>query len=104
MAHPHKDYDPNGPIKQLREICLALPETIEKEAWGECTFRVAGKMFAMTDNNHQATAGLRCGVRRRRWFRKSWWARIQRVFSSRPTSVTRDGSVCGSMSKSIGTS
>ena len=52
MAHPHKDYDPNGPVKHLREICLALPETIEKEAWGECTFRVGGKMFAMTDNNH----------------------------------------------------
>ncbi len=52
MAHPHKDYDPNGPIKHLREICLALPETIEQEAWGECTFRVAKKMFAMTDNNH----------------------------------------------------
>ncbi|HYB92224.1 MAG TPA: MmcQ/YjbR family DNA-binding protein [Candidatus Binataceae bacterium] len=52
MAHPHKDYDPNGPIKRLREICLALPEATEKEAWGECTFRAGGKMFAMTDNNH----------------------------------------------------
>ncbi|MDO8434701.1 MAG: MmcQ/YjbR family DNA-binding protein [Candidatus Binatus sp.] len=55
MAHPHMDYDPNGPVKRLREICLALPETIEQEAWGECTFRVAGKMFAMTDNNHHGT-------------------------------------------------
>jgi predicted DNA-binding protein (MmcQ/YjbR family) len=37
----------------LREICLALPEVFEKEAWGECTFRVnGGSMFAMTDNNH----------------------------------------------------
>ncbi len=52
MAHPHKYYDPEGPIKRLREICLALPETTEKEAWGECTFRVGGKMFAMTDNDH----------------------------------------------------
>ena len=52
MAHPHKNYDPEGPIKRLREICLALPGTSEKEAWGECTFRVGGKMFAMTDNNH----------------------------------------------------
>jgi predicted DNA-binding protein (MmcQ/YjbR family) len=51
MAHPHKDYDPNGPIKRLREICLALPGAYEKEAWGECTFR-ASRMFAMTDNNH----------------------------------------------------
>jgi predicted DNA-binding protein (MmcQ/YjbR family) len=53
MAHPHKPYDPNGPIRRLREICLALPGAIEKEAWGECTFRVGrGKMFAMTDNDH----------------------------------------------------
>src|SRR5579863_1886477 len=52
MAHPHKDYDPEGPIKRLREICLAFPGAVEKEAWGECTFRASGKMFAMTDNNH----------------------------------------------------
>jgi hypothetical protein len=52
MAHPHKHIDPDGPIPHLREICLALPETEEKEAWGECTFRVGGKMFAMTDNDH----------------------------------------------------
>lgn len=52
MAHPHMHYDPEGPIKRLREICLALPQATEKEAWGECTFRVGGKMFAMTDNHH----------------------------------------------------
>lgn len=47
-------YDDSDPaIKRLREICLALPEVFEKEAWGECTFRVTGgSMFAMTDNNH----------------------------------------------------
>jgi len=47
-------YDDSNPlIERLREICLALPQAIEKEAWGECTFRVAGgTMFAMTDNNH----------------------------------------------------
>jgi hypothetical protein len=48
-------YDPEGPIKRLREICLALPEATEKEAWGECTFRVGGKMFAMTDNHHHGS-------------------------------------------------
>ncbi len=52
MAHPRKYDDSNPAIKRLREICLALPEATEKEAWGECTFRVGGKMFAMTDNNH----------------------------------------------------
>ncbi len=41
-----------NPIDRLREICLALPQATEKEAWGEATFRVGGKMFAMTDDNH----------------------------------------------------
>ena len=63
MAHPHMDYDPNGPIKRLREICLALPDTIEKEAWGECTFRAGGKMFAMTDNNHHESGHVAVWVK-----------------------------------------
>jgi len=41
-----------SPIDQLRKICLALPDTVEKEAWGEPTWRVRDKMFAMFDNNH----------------------------------------------------
>ncbi len=53
MAHPRMYDDSNPAIKRLREVCLALPEAFEKEAWGECTFRVTGgSMFAMTDNNH----------------------------------------------------
>jgi predicted DNA-binding protein (MmcQ/YjbR family) len=53
MAHPRMYDDSNALIKRLREVCLALPEAFEKEAWGECTFRVTGgSMFAMTDNNH----------------------------------------------------
>lgn len=52
MAHPRMYDDSNPAIKRLREICLTLPEATEKEAWGECTFRVGGKMFAMTDNDH----------------------------------------------------
>ena len=51
MAHPRKDWS-HPSIGKLREICLAMPEATEKEAWGECTFRVGGKMFAMTDNDH----------------------------------------------------
>jgi predicted DNA-binding protein (MmcQ/YjbR family) len=35
------------PIDQLRKICLALPEAEEKEAWGDPTFRVRDKIFAM---------------------------------------------------------
>ena len=63
MAHPHKDYDPDGPIKRLREICLSLPDATEKEAWGECTFRVGGKMFAMTDNNHHESGHVAVWVK-----------------------------------------
>src|ERR671926_493161 len=33
--------------KHLRAICLALPEVEEKEAWGDPTFRVRDKIFAM---------------------------------------------------------
>jgi hypothetical protein len=43
MAHPHMHYDPEGPIKRLREICLALPEATEKEAWGSAPFALAAR-------------------------------------------------------------
>lgn len=32
---------------RLRKICLAFPEAEEKEAWGDPTFRVRDKIFAM---------------------------------------------------------
>jgi len=35
------------PVGRLRTMCLALPETAEKEAWGDPTFRVRDKIFAM---------------------------------------------------------
>ena len=35
------------PIDRLRAICLALPGAAEKEAWGDPTFRVRDKIFAM---------------------------------------------------------
>ena len=34
-------------IDQLRAICLALPEAEERETWGDATFRVRDKIFAM---------------------------------------------------------
>jgi len=37
---------PNA-LGRLRQICLALPEAHEVEAWGEPTFRVRNKLFAM---------------------------------------------------------
>ncbi len=42
------------PLPKLRRIALALPEAHEVEAWGEPTFRVKNKLFAMyaADGNH----------------------------------------------------
>ena len=45
--HPTKIPPSRAAIDRLRSICLALPETSEVEAWGEPTFRVKGKIFAM---------------------------------------------------------
>jgi len=38
---------PRDALSRLRQICLALPEAHEVEAWGEPTFRVRNKLFAM---------------------------------------------------------
>lgn len=35
------------PIDALRKICFACPEATEQETWGNPTFRVRGKIFAM---------------------------------------------------------
>ena len=46
-----------SPLDRLRDLCLALPEAREVEAWGEPTFRVRNKIFAMyaaSDNHHGA--------------------------------------------------
>ena len=64
MAHPRMYDDSNPAIRRLREICLALPEVFEKEAWGECTFRVTGgSMFAMTDNDHHSSGHVAVWVK-----------------------------------------
>jgi predicted DNA-binding protein (MmcQ/YjbR family) len=36
-----------GSTTRLRRICLALPEAAEKETWGDPTFRVRDRIFAM---------------------------------------------------------
>ena len=41
--------------ERVRHICLALPETFEQLAWGEPTFRVKKRIFAMfarADTHH----------------------------------------------------
>ena len=34
-------------FEQFRRLCLSLPEAEEIETWGESTFRVHGRIFAM---------------------------------------------------------
>ena len=59
MAHPRMYDDADPVIDRVRKLCLALPDVFEKEAWGECTFRVTGgTMFAMTDNNHHGSGHI----------------------------------------------
>lgn len=44
-------------MERARRICLALPEATEQEAWGEPTWRVRKKIFAMyasAGNHHGA--------------------------------------------------
>lgn len=45
---------PPGPLTRFRRLCLALPDAHEVEAWGEPTFRIRNKLFAMyaSPNNH----------------------------------------------------
>jgi len=45
-------------VDRLRAICLALPDTTEKVAWGEPTWRVRGKLFAQLDDHHHGADHL----------------------------------------------
>ena len=51
MSHP-RTYSEDDPfLADIRRLALALPETVEIEAWGRPTFRAGKKMFA-TFNHH----------------------------------------------------
>jgi hypothetical protein len=41
-------------LERLRAICLALPETTEKVAWGDPTWRVRDRIFAMQKGNYES--------------------------------------------------
>jgi len=48
---------PRTPLDRLRALCLGFPAAHEVEAWGEPTFRVKNKLFAMyasTNTHHGA--------------------------------------------------
>jgi hypothetical protein len=40
------------PLRRVRRICTALPNTVEKPSHGEPTFFVGKKVYAMFANNH----------------------------------------------------
>lgn len=49
-------------IEEFREYCLAKPGTSEGLPFGESAlvFKVAGKMFALTDLDHFGSINLKC--------------------------------------------
>ena len=47
----YRDDDPF--LAELRQVCAALPECAEVEAWGRPTFRAGKRMFAVFDGNDQ---------------------------------------------------
>ena len=52
-------------LKQLRALCLALPEAREVEAWGHPTFRAGKKMFAaFGEDDGTLSLGLKVGFDR----------------------------------------
>jgi hypothetical protein len=61
-ARPALQKKSTAPLARLRKVCLALPEATEKEAWGEPTFRVRDKIFAMfaTDHHHDGNIAVWC--------------------------------------------
>ena len=59
MAHPRTYADDDPHLGRLREVCLALPEAVEKEAWGRPTWRAGkGKMFAIFEGGHENPVSL----------------------------------------------
>jgi predicted DNA-binding protein (MmcQ/YjbR family) len=52
-------------LKEVRSLCLALPEASEVEAWGHPTFRAGKKMFAAFGDHYGTLAlGLKVGFDR----------------------------------------
>jgi predicted DNA-binding protein (MmcQ/YjbR family) len=59
-----KGYD--KALKEVRALCLALPEACEVEAWGHPTFRAGKKMFAGFGGDHKEglSLGMKVGFER----------------------------------------
>jgi len=57
--------DHDRALKQVRSLCLALPEAREVMAWGHPTFRAGKKMFAgFGEDSGKLTLGLKVGFER----------------------------------------
>jgi predicted DNA-binding protein (MmcQ/YjbR family) len=52
----YSDDDPH--LAEVREVCLALPESVEVEAWGRPTFRAGKKIFAVFSGTDERPYGL----------------------------------------------
>jgi predicted DNA-binding protein (MmcQ/YjbR family) len=93
---------PDKFLTKLREICLALPEFKEVEAWGHPTFRAGKKMFAAYGIEHDdPTLGMKVGFDRQdelledsRFFPTPYAAR-QGWVSLRLSSKTDWGEIAG---------
>jgi hypothetical protein len=59
-THPLKERTPAilAVIERVRELALGLADTTEVIAWGEPTWRVGGKLFAMFDTHHHGSPHL----------------------------------------------
>jgi predicted DNA-binding protein (MmcQ/YjbR family) len=58
MSHPRMYSDDDPFLSEVREVCLALPEAVEVEAWGRPTFRAGKKIFATFIGSEEEEYGL----------------------------------------------
>jgi predicted DNA-binding protein (MmcQ/YjbR family) len=87
-------------LRQVRSLCLALPEAVEVEAWGHPTFRAGKKMFAALGGPPgEITLGMKMSYERQdqlledpRFFPTPYAARLGWV-SARIDSETKWGEI-----------
>jgi hypothetical protein len=94
------------PLRRLRKICLALPEAREQIAWGEPTFRVRKKLFAMYANadNHNGRGRSAVWIKARAVNQHLLIVAHPDRFFVPPYVGLADGSACGSIDMLIGKS
>lgn len=55
MANMDTEGKPPDLVDHIRTLCLSLPESGEKEAWDDPTWRVGGRIYAMQKGNSANT-------------------------------------------------